>query len=164
MPRQSCIRDQAISDYLPIHMSRLLIHVKFTTWRSLLSEPNGLDNHHFWDFADKFFKRGVKGKLARPCICGKNDKMQKANLENVFLYFQTTKRELRNWGWDKLWLPDTIWSDWRRIFMVWSLVIDNQFIFSFVKFRLCRSGMSFLGGHIFQPSINVYDMAPWAVL
>ena len=73
--------------------------------------------------------------------------------EGIFL-FSNTKRELRNWGWDKLWLPDTIWSDWRRIFMVWSLVIDNQFIFSFVKFRLCRSGMSFLGGHIFQPSIN----------
>ena len=34
------------SDYLLIHMSRLLIHVKSTSWRSLLSEPNGLDNHH----------------------------------------------------------------------------------------------------------------------
>ena len=45
--------------------------------------------------------------------------------EGIFL-FSNTKRELRNWGWDKLWLPDTIWSDWRRIFMVWSLVIDNQ--------------------------------------
>ena len=43
--------------------------------------------------------------------------------ECIFL-FSNKKRELRNWGWDKLWLPDTIWSDWRRIFMVWSLVID----------------------------------------